>query len=415
MNKTIHLTISRDYVAKWGVWESAREFIQNAIDTKKYKVSYTESEVIISTKAGPLDRRNLLLGVSSKRDDDSTIGTYGEGFKLAMLVLLREGKSVSIKNGVDLWTPHFSHHPELNNECLAVSIFEGAVEGHPDVVTFTIGNLSKAEITEIQSKTLYNFDQDLIEAENDGSFCWVTPRGQQSKLYVGSLFVCELGKKFELSYNFAPNVLHLDRDRQSVNDFYLSLEATKLMAMAGNYDLLADLAEKGSDDVSDYYNVDTAYHSSSRTETFNDDIKQVVSDSFVKNHGLNAFPINASMNEVQKRVQTVKAVDAGLIPVVVKQGYYNLLTKDLVDKKVSDFKSFNLATEILNFYEENKSQLRGKPRRALEKIIEQIELYEGKRELPAEIKEKLVIVQPIVAPMPVAGNLEDSILDDIPF
>lgn len=171
MSNTIHLTISRDYVVKWGVWESARELIQNALDTKKYKITYTENEITITTHAGALDRRNLLLGVSSKRDDDSSIGTYGEGFKLAMLVMLREGKSISIKNGKDLWTPHFSNHPDLNHECLALSIFEGAVEGDADTVTFTVGNLSAAEIAEIQSKTLHNFDTDLIEAEHNGSFC----------------------------------------------------------------------------------------------------------------------------------------------------------------------------------------------------------------------------------------------------
>lgn len=421
MSNTIHLTISRDYVVKWGIWESARELIQNALDTKKYKITYTESELTITTNAGSLDRRNLLLGVSSKRDDDSSIGTYGEGFKLAMLVMLREGKSITIKNGKDLWTPHFSHHPDLHHECLALSIFEGAVEGDADTVTFTIGNLSKSEITEIQSKTLHNFDTDLIEAEDKGSFCWSTPRDMPSKLYVGSLYVCNLGKKYMMSYNFAPNILHLDRDRQSVSDFHLALEATRMLAVSGNYELLAELAEKGAEDVSDYYTVETTYASrESRSEELNPDIRDVVSEGFVKNHGLNAYPINANMNEAQKRVQTVKAVDAGLIPVVVKQGYYNLLKKEITEKNVSDFKSFNLTQEILKFYDENKSHLRGKPRRALEKIIETIELYEGKRELPIEIKQKVVVektVAPVFASSPPAPPEEDKFdpFYDIPF
>ena len=126
------------------------------------------------------------------------------------------------------------------------------------------------------------------------------------------------------------------------------------------------------------------------------------------------------MNEAQKRVQTVKAVDAGLIPVVVKQGYYNLLKKEITEKNVSDFKSFNLTQEILKFYDENKSHLRGKPRRALEKIIETIELYEGKRELPIEIKQKVVVektVAPVFASSPPAPPEEDKFdpFYDIPF
>lgn len=419
MSNTVHLTISRDYVVKWGVWEALRELIQNALDTKKYKITYTENEIIVSTFAGALDRRNLLLGISSKRDDESTIGTYGEGFKLAMLVLLREGKSISVKNGKDLWTPHFSHHPALNHECLAISIFEGAVDGDADTVTFSVGNLSKSDIEEIQSKTLHNFNMDTIEAEHDGSFCWATPYHQESKLYVGSLYVCNLGKKYKLSYNFAPNILHLDRDRQSVDDFYLSLEATRMIAMAGNYDLLAELAEDGADDVSDYYEVRSSYHSQS--ETMSPTVHEVVSENFTKSHGLNAYPINANMNEVQKRVQTMKAIDAGLTPVVVKQGYYNLLSKELKTKKVSDFKAFNLSAEILDFYEEHKNQLRGKPRRALEQLISKIELYEGKRELPVEAKQKVVMdmkkeapstVSSSPAPVPVSAG---DPFDDIPF
>lgn len=417
MSNTVHLTISRDYVVKWGVWEALRELIQNALDTKKYKITYTENEITVSTFAGALDRRNLLLGISSKRDDESTIGTYGEGFKLAMLVLLREGKSISVKNGKDLWTPHFSHHPELHHECLALSIFDGAVEGDADTVTFTVGNLSQAEIDEVKSKTLYNFNLDNIQAEHDGSFCWGTPRGQESKLYVGSLYVCDLGKKYKLSYNFAPNILHLDRDRQSVDDFYLSLEATRMIAMAGNYDLLAELAEDGADDVSDYYEVRSSYHSHS--ETMSPTVHEVVSENFTKSHGLNAYPINANMNEVQKRVQTMKAIDAGLTPVVVKQGYYNLLSKELKTKKVSDFKAFNLSAEILDFYEEHKNQLRGKPRRALEQLISKIELYEGKRELPVEAKQKVVMDMKKEAPSTVSSSPApvpvDDPFDDIPF
>jgi hypothetical protein len=95
-----------------------------------------------------------------------------------------------------------------------------------------------------------------------------------------------------------------------------------------------------------------------------------------------------------------------------------LLKKDITEKNVSDFKSFNLTQEILKFYDENKSQLRGKPRRALEKIIETIELYEGKRELPVEIKAKVVVdkpVAPILVSSPPMPAIEIDPFDDIPF
>lgn len=427
LSNIIHLTISRDYVSQWGVWEAAREFIQNAFDTKQYHIGYQDDSLTIETHAGALDKRNLLLGVSSKRNDSEAIGTYGEGFKLAMLVMLREGKSITIKNGKDKWTPHFTVHPELNHECLALTIEENVFVENPDTVAFKISGLTEDEIRIIQDKSLYGFDSSYIEAQYGKSFCWFNTDSQRQKLFVGSLYVCDLSEKFKLSYNFSPDILSLDRDRHSVSDFSLSLEATKMLALSGNYDLLAQLADEQAEDVSDYYRIEsTRYHVSDSddetcVETISDTIKGVVSETFLKSHGENAYPINASLSEKEKRVQTVKAVDAGLVPVVVKQGYFNMLNDDVKSKKVSDFKSFNLSDEVFKFYEENKSQLRGKPLRAMKQLIEKLELHEGKRDIPQAVKEKVVVagkplsvpvaVGPAPAPVPVTEFFDD----DIPF
>jgi len=392
MTIKIPLTISRGYVSNWGIWEAAREIKQNALDTKDYEVRYEDNRMIIETRAGVLDRKNLLLGISSKRDDKESIGTYGEGFKLALLVLLREGKEVVIKNGADTWTPCFEMHPSVHDECLTILIEENVVEDNENKVVFIIDGLTPEEIEEIQEKTLHNFDKNSVLASYKQSFCWPIESGL-GKLYVGGLFVCELGNNYKLNYNFSPDILELDRDRQSVCTFSLSIAATKMIALSGNYDLLAELADMQAEDVSDYYNVEsTRYYSDDYTSNgdVSSKIKDVVTENFINSHGIKAYPINASLDEKQKRVQTVKAVDAGLVPVVVKAGYYNMLHEKVRKQKVSDFKSFNLSVELIKFYEENKGQLRGKPKRALEKLLETVRLYEGKIELPDTIKEKVV-------------------------
>lgn len=394
----IHLTISRNYVSTWGIWEAVREIVQNAYDTKTHKINYDFNKMTVNTNSGILDRRNLLLGISSKRDDNDSIGTYGEGFKLALLVLLREGRQVVIKNGNDRWTPVFSYHEQLQDECLAIQIDENVYEDHDGQVTYEIFDLSDEEILDIQEKTLYQFDKNKVEAYHDKSFCWYKD-DNSGKLYVGGLYVCDLDPGYLLSYNFAPNILELDRDRKSVSSFYLSLEGTKMIVLSGNTELISDLADAGSDDVSDFYNVDHSYHSGVTT-TIKNDLKSVVTKNFVSKYGLNAYPINANSNEKEKRVQTIKAMDAGLIPVVIRAGYYNMLESSITEQRISSYKSFNVSDEIVKFFEDNKSQLRGKPRRALEQLIEKIELYEGKRELPKEVVEKVVI---------------DKELDDIPF
>lgn len=386
----IHLTISRQYVSNWGVWEAVREIVQNAYDTKTHKITYENDTMIVNTASGTLDRRNLLLGISSKRDDDNSIGTYGEGFKLALLVLLREGRTVQIQNGSDLWTPVFVSHDQIAEECLAIEIQEGVVQDHDGQVTYIISGLSEDEIETIQDKTLYQFDRSKIEAYHDRSFCWFKD-GSLAKLYVGGLFVCDLEKDFQMSYNFAPNLLHLDRDRKMVNSFYISIEACKLMVLADKLDLLSDLANDGAPDVSDYYDVDCYYSNGGVDKDRSVKLKQVVSDKFVTSYGMNAYPINAGANEKEKRVQTIKAIEAGLTPVVIKTGYYKMLNPDLTNRKISSYNSFSPSAEIMNFYNENKNQLRGKPRRALEALIAKIELYEGKTALPVAVIEPNVV------------------------
>lgn len=108
------LSMVSDYVKTWDYKDAIREIVQNALDQSKddtdnYDISYEQSDhsLIISTKTGVLERKSMLLGNSTKRDDDSTIGKFGEGYKLALLVLSRDGKNVIIENAGagEIWTP----------------------------------------------------------------------------------------------------------------------------------------------------------------------------------------------------------------------------------------------------------------------------------------------------------------------
>lgn len=397
----IYLSLSPDYVSKWGVWEAVRELLQNAIDTKDYQINADRDNFKLSivSKGGLLEKSTLLLGNSSKRNDNSTIGTYGEGFKLALLVLLREGKKVHLKNGSDIWHASFNQHPILDSKCLTINIEENVVENNDDAVIFEIEGIGASEFEDIESKVLdKNFSKNAL-GEYKGSYYWDKNRYENAKLYVGGLFVCDLEDGYELSYNFAPNVLHLDRDRQQVSSFDLSWEATLLISKSDNPELLAELADMGAKDVSDYVDVSSSGYSSSGVS---DKIKEASSRQFIKTHGDKAYPINSSWEEKQKRIQSVKAIDAGLIPVTISNGYYKMIDKSITEKDISSYSEFNLSSAIRDFYAENKNQLRGKPRKRLEEILEILDLYEGNRALPEE-KARLIVKD------------NDVIDNDIPF
>lgn len=396
----IHLTLSPEYVSQWGTWEAAREILQNAIDTKDYDINSTKHEnaynVSIVSRGGVLEKRTLLLGETSKRNDSSSIGTYGEGFKLAMLVLLRQGKEVFIKNGKDLWTPSFAIHPILETECLTIEITENQYPENQDNVEFVIKGLSADEIKEIESKTLEKDFEKYISRNDDsgtykGSSYW---RDDSPKLFVGGLYVCDLEEGYELSYNFTPDLLELDRDRHSVSTFYVSLEATKLIAYSNNTQLLADLANNDAKDVSDYVNMTSSgsyYGYSGQSIVIQDKVKEDASKKFLKVHGENAYPIDSNWDQKKIKVSTKLAIDAGLTPVCLKHGYYHMLSKDVTEKKLGGYKEFNLSSALRDFYEEHKGQLRGKPKRALEELIDTMNLYDGNYPMPEELKNQLII------------------------
>lgn len=412
----IQLTLSKDYVSDWGNWEAIREILQNAIDSKEHKIEFNEDSMTITSFDGVIDKKHLILGNSSKRDDDTKIGTYGEGFKLALLVLIRENKNVVIHNGADVWTPFFDTHIEIENECLNVEIEKNVLTDNDGKVSFIISGLNEEEIKEIKEKSLFEANN-FIEAEFEGSSCWES-KGKP-KLYIGGLYVCDLGKKYHMSYNFAPNILRLDRDRKSVCTFNLSYEATRMITLSGNYELLSMLADCSADDISDYYSFSepTYYYGTRDPEvlTPSEKLKTIVSENFVSKHGELAYPISNDWDEKTKRIKTVKSIEAGYVPVIIKSGYYNMLTKALTEKKFEDFK-FNLSEEIIAYFEENKKHLRSKQKQSLEKIVNMIYVMEGK-EIPKEMKKKVVVdnfdsdkneyEEPI--------NVNDLFNDDVPF
>lgn len=111
--KNYELPISPNYVCNWGIKEAVREILQNAIDSEQCgypkKVLYSPdcSVLTIINEGARLPLSSLVLGCSSKSDIDGMIGKFGEGYKLALVVLLRKGFSVDIINGMEEWTPSF--------------------------------------------------------------------------------------------------------------------------------------------------------------------------------------------------------------------------------------------------------------------------------------------------------------------
>lgn len=131
--ETIGTAISPKYVKEWATTQAIREILQNWLDSKaEFSVDGTitwtadqDSECGMGlTKVkdnGPgLDLRHLVMGISEK--DSSAIGKFGEGLKLALLVLAREGRTVEVWSNGRIITPTIAPDESFGTETLQFEI-----------------------------------------------------------------------------------------------------------------------------------------------------------------------------------------------------------------------------------------------------------------------------------------------------
>lgn len=378
--ETIYLPMSANYVGHWGFWEAIREILQNAIDTRDYRMERVQEQGLlkITSSGGALELASLMLGESSKREDASSIGQYGEGYKLALLVLCRMGKEVVIKNGKDLWCPSLEVHPQLGVECLAIEITEDVYpEEASDEVGFLLSGLSYSDFLVLDTHYITQSDMVEIVAEHNGSQCLNLGEDQGQKVFVGGLYVCDLSSKYRYSYNFAPNVLSLDRDRGSVSDFYLQREATRLFIDSGNIELLIEMATDGCEDITDYYSIEEisseygSLYGGSRS--YPEQTIKLSLDAFFQKYGPTAYPLDAD-NPSKADAIRARCAQLGLIPVVVKKVLYNIIQAHFEGKLQVQKLKGSVTDELRGFLKSQKRYMQRAATKKLESLIIAIEL-----------------------------------------
>lgn len=218
----INYPITANYVANWGLKEAVREIMQNALDAGGLEVFYAENSTIIMNE-GSFNRDALLLGNSIKAE--GSIGKYGEGMKLAMLVLARLGIDHSVKSGYYCYRGTFTDsgfsQPTFSISC-------EALESPIDITLFRINADLKDLITEVYKPQ----DEGIVDKD----------------LYVQGLLVCDL-PGFKYGYNMPKGTIELDRDRRNVDTSIVEGYAAKLVLNNLTYDALAKMLFDNMRDV----------------------------------------------------------------------------------------------------------------------------------------------------------------------
>lgn len=375
--KTIKLSLVENYVAHWSWWEATRELLQNAIDTEDFDVSFFESKIIITSNGGKLPVSALLMGKSSKQDDDSKIGKFGDGLKCGLLVLNRLGAKVSIENGKDLWEPVMIYDETFEERVLSIVIREDALENAPEYRVRTIieGIPSSAMV---QIKKNYAPARDLeiiVEDENYGK-AYKKNNDHNCRLYVNGLFITEVKGKYKFDYDFPPATFTLDRDRNQVSEFEVRWNATRLLTQSDDILMLADLGVGAYDDLEHYdHQADQSYYSRGyEPET----LEERAVDLFKEKNGYKAFPVNENWSQERKRLVTEMAIQNGLTPVTVKKAAYHMLKKEFaVPETVNEIVEFKALDYLEKFFAKYSRVLYSKPKKELENTIKMLKIAKG--------------------------------------
>jgi hypothetical protein len=233
------LTISPDYVKDWSVSDAIRELIQNAIDqesldnTNTKTIEVVNDSILIANKNSVLEKSTLLLGGGTK-DGSSTIGQFGEGYKVSLLVLLREGYDVEIRNykAGELWIPKIVNSRIYNSQVLAIDTMEYKFETIPDnSLEITINGMDCYTATDLISEVWLDYNSDY-ESVRSGKADILLDESLKGNIYVRGLKITH-NDSLHYGYNFDVNVLKLGRDRNIVSGYELQ---TELGHVWGNID-----------------------------------------------------------------------------------------------------------------------------------------------------------------------------------
>ena len=261
------LTLTPNYVSDWGFQDAIRELIQNGTDQEildkdnKFTMEYDKQECIlrlINTKS-KLSVNTLLLGRSSKSNNDDTVGKFGEGYKIASLVLNRLDKTFTIRNNGknEIWTSKFKNSAKWKEKIL--TFYVEKVETEDDGLVIEIGNVTRDEYKSLEETWLnfegyYNDEDEEIIHTLRGDI--LTNEYFKGKIFVNGLSISS-GADLDYGYNFKPKYIKVERDRKTCDSWNIK-ETTCLMiseAMVNgdlDFDRVSYMMEKGSDDT---YNI----------------------------------------------------------------------------------------------------------------------------------------------------------------
>lgn len=349
------LTLSPTYVKDWTYLQAARELFQNALDNQTTSpenemfISYEDEVLQIGNKTSILTLDTLLLGSSSKRDDENTIGKHGEGYKVALMVFLREGKQVTIYNygAREIWNTRLVKSRKFNGALITeVDVSKKAffknVPSHNLIIE--VKGITADEYQTIIDNTLHLQDDVPKYETSSGMGSILTDESQKGKVYVNGLYITT-NSKFSYGYDIKPKYINLDRDRKLVDTFELSWVTSKMWRQVCKEDLVASMLMSDTIDVK-YIKSNKSY---SEEEEVDNKIAEALHTKFVESHGSSSIPVSSNTD-----LQRVSKSSVAVKPVMVSQAVTEYLKDEI---EMPEELSLTLYDRFSMWFEDVKGKL----------------------------------------------------------
>lgn len=245
---TYELTLTKNYVAGWGMVQAVRELIQNALDSDspfvyEFRANGESEDFYLTSEFATLSPQTLLLGATSKADNADAIGSFGEGYKIALLVLTRLGYEVELRNGDVVWRPRFRFSRQFKEDLLIIEE-SASTDKTNRGLTFVLRGINPAEREEIVASCLQM--QPLVGQLKTTSLGDIL-LDRPGKLYVGGLHICATELKH--GYNIKPEHIRLERDRQTVDNWDLKSITKAMWLETGETAQIVEMIDAGTPDM----------------------------------------------------------------------------------------------------------------------------------------------------------------------
>ena len=355
------LSVSPDYVPNWTEVEAVRELFQNALDSEgEMNWEYSNETLTISSKDSYLDKSTLLFGITSKAKDKGAIGHFGEGYKLAFLVLARLGYKVDVHNQAckEHWEPKIIKSKRYGSDLLVVDISK--VLFSSKLLVFHIKGLKQETFDKICESNLHIKPVATYAETQFGSI--IDGSDFKGKIFIKGLYVCTK-PDLEYGYDILPQYLQTNRDRNLVTDFDIKWITSQIWA---DIDKPMAVSKMVKDEIPDI----TYINSFSKKG-----LNEVMYAEFTSMHGKYAIPVVD-----QEEYDLIKKNYKKLKPVFVKPlekeivysgcaslsiGYEAMRTK--ATRRIDSRKPEDVLTE---FFKINKYDMKDKLKSKFKKLIE---------------------------------------------